>query len=206
MSGAGSDMRAVVGLAVLGLATALIACSPSETPSASSSVSHPGVVTTLPGVETCENRTLPNDESPELYRERYAKGLATTLKNKLNDYDSAVDASDSQRIGESGLALATEVRVDVKLVTEFPRLYGCYDRTVLNTLKGATEAFGTALDALSCSGADACRKIQAEIPTLVWRVKPQERSYVVAINAYAAQFGGEQLPMPRTTAGFKMRL
>jgi hypothetical protein len=27
-----------------------------------------------------------------------------------------------------------------------------------------------------------------------------------AINAYAAQFGGEQIPLPKSVAGFKMRV
>lgn len=206
LSAASSNGRLVGGLAAVGFAMILTACSSSGTPSATSSFGQSGVVTTLPGVETCETRTGPNDAPPEVYRQQYATGLAKQLKDRLDAYDSAVDSGDSQRIGESAALLAGEVRADAKLVTDFPRLYGCYDRGVLADVRRAAEAFGSQLDGMSCAGADICKKVHAEIPNLVGRAKPQQRAFVVAINTYAAQFGGEQLPMPRTTAGFKMRL
>ena len=44
------------------------------------------------------------------------------------------------------------------------------------------------------------------MPGLVAHAKPQERTYIEAINAYAAQFGGEQIPLPKSVAAFKMRV
>jgi hypothetical protein len=204
-SGVSSHRRAVGGLAVLGIAMTLTACSSSGAPAGTSSTTHSGVVTTVPGGETCESRTGVNDASPDFYRQQYATGLAAQLKNKLGAYDSAVESGDSQRISDSAYALGDEIRVDARLV-DVPRLFGCYDQRVLAGLESATEALETALDALSCSGVNACNRNPAEVPALAGRAKPQERSYVAAINAYAAQFGGEQLPLPRITAGFNMRV
>ena len=183
----------------------LTACSSPATREGTSSTTHSGVVTTVPGVPTCESRTGPNDASPDFYRQQYATGLAGQLKNKLDAYNSAVESGDSQPIGDAAYALGNEIRVDARLVN-VPQLFGCYDQRVLAGLKSAAEALETALDALSCPVINACKSNQAEVPALVGRATPQERSYVAAINAYAAQFGGEQLPLPRIVAGFKMRL
>ena len=206
LSAASSNGFLVGGMAAVGVAMILTACSSSGTPSATSSSGQSGVATTLPGADTCANHTGPNDASPEFYRQQYDTGLAKQLKDRLDTYGSAVDSGDSQRIGESAAVLAGEVRADAKLVSDFPRLYGCYDKGVLADVVKAAEAFGTQLDAMSCSGAEMCKKVHADTPNLVGRAKPQLRSFVSAINTYAAQFGGEQLPMPRNTAGFKMRV
>lgn len=82
-----------------------------------------------------------------------------------------------------------------------PRLYGCYDQTVLTRLQNATEAFATTLDALSCAAANMCNRKQTEVPSLVAQAALRERTYVEALDAYAAQFGGEQLPVPRASSG-----
>jgi hypothetical protein len=59
---------------------------------------------------------------------------------------------------------------------------------------------------LSCTGINVCQSDKAEVPGLVAHAKPQERTYIEAINAYAAQFGGEQIPLPKSVAAFKMRV
>jgi hypothetical protein len=203
LSGVSSNRCAVGRLVMLGVAMTLTACG---SPGAGvSSTTHSGLVTTVPGGETCEGRTGQNDASPDFYRQQYATGLAKQLKERLNAYDSAVESGASQQIGDAAYALGNEIRVDAKLVN-VPRLFGCYDLKVLTGLVNAADVFATTLDVLSCTGVNECKRNAAEVPGLVGRAKPQERSYVVAINAYAAQFGGEQFPLPRTTAGFKMRV
>ena len=101
-------------------------------------------------------------------------------------------------------ALDTDIRADARLVN-VPRLYGCYEQTVLTRLQNATEAFATTLDALSCAAADMCNRKHTEVPGLVAEAAPQERTYVEALDAYAAQFGGEQLPVPGASAGPRSR-
>jgi hypothetical protein len=63
-------------------------------------------------------------------------------------------------------------------------------------LQKATDTLATTLDALSCAGVNMCNRNQAEVPRPLVQEKPQERTYVEAINIYAAQFGGEQLALP----------
>ncbi|MBV8785209.1 MAG: hypothetical protein JOZ00_00790 [Mycobacterium sp.] len=193
------NRHALGAFAVLGIALALSACGSSGTTAGSSS-SRPGVVTTLPGNETCEGRAPQNAASPDIYRQQYADDLAGPLKDRLRTYDSATASGDSARIGQAAGALDTDIRADARLV-DIPRLYGCYDQKVLTRLQDATEAFATTLDAMSCASANMCNRKQTEVLALVAQAAPQERSAVEAFNAYAAQFGGEQLPTPRTSAG-----
>jgi hypothetical protein len=65
---------------------------------------------------------------------------------------------------------------------------------VLKGLQNATDAFATTLYDLACAGGSKCGKTAAEVSGLVSQAKPQEKTYVEAINAYASQFGGEQVP------------
>jgi hypothetical protein len=158
------------------------------------------VITTLPGNETCQGRPPQNAASPDVYRQRYADDLASPLKDRLRAYDTATGSGDSARVGQAAGALDTDIRADARLV-DIPRLYGCYDQKVLTRLQNATEAFAMTLDALSCASANMCNRKQADVPALLAQAAPQERSAVEAFNAYAAQFGGEQLPAPRASAG-----
>jgi hypothetical protein len=158
------------------------------------------VVTTVVGGATCQGRPAPNDATPDFYRQQYADGLANPLEARLTTYGAAASSGDPYRIGEAAAALDTDIRADARLVN-VPRLYGCYDPTVLTRLQNATEAFATTLDALSCAAANMCNRKQTEVPGLIAQAAPQERTYVEALNAYAAQFQGEQLPVPRASAG-----
>jgi hypothetical protein len=172
---------------------AVTACGSSRPPASSSS--SVGVVTTVAGGDTCQRRVGSNDGTPDFYRQQYADGLADPLEERLKTYGSATVSADPHRIGDVAAALDTDIRADARLVN-VPRLYGCYDQAVLTRLQNATETFASTLDALSCAAANMCSRKQTEVPGLVAQAAPQERSYVEALDAYAAQFGGEQLPVP----------
>lgn len=188
-----STRRAAAGFAIVGIALALTACGSSRTPASSSSSGR--VATTLASGDTCQGRTAPNEATPEFYRQQYAEGLADPLEERLKTYGSAASSGDPHRIGDAAAALDTDIRADARLVN-VPRLYGCYDKAMLTGLQNATEAFATTLDALSCAGANMCNRKPTEVPRLVAQAAPQERTYVESLDAYAAQFGGEQLPVP----------
>jgi hypothetical protein len=111
--------------------------------------------------------------------------LAKQLKATISTYDSAVQSGDSQQVADAAGALAAEIRADAHLAT-IPRLYGCYNPKVLAGLQKATDTLATTLDALSCAGVNMCNRNQAEVPRLLPQEKPQERTYVEAINTYAA--------------------
>lgn len=188
------NWRTLGGLAILGIALALTGCSSSETPAESSS-SRASVVTTLPGAETCSGRAPQNVASPDFYRQQYADGLATPLKERLKTYDAAVESGDIRGIRQAAGALGTDIRADGRLV-DIPRLYGCYDQKVLARLQNAAKEFADVLDALSCATDNMCGRKQTEVPALIAQAAPQERSAVQAFNAYAAQFGGMAIPVP----------
>jgi hypothetical protein len=139
------------------------------------------VVTTVPGGQTCAGRAGQNDAPPEFYQQQYATGLAKQLKDKLSAYESAVESGDSQHIGDAAYALGAEIRDDARLVN-IPRLFGCYDQGALTRLQNATTTLATTLDGLSCTGINACQSNKAEVPGLVAQAKPQERTYVEAIQ------------------------
>jgi hypothetical protein len=82
-------------------------------------------------------------------------------------------------------------------MVRIPRLFGCYDPSVLKGLENATDAFAPTLDAMSCAGASMCGHTPAEMSGLLAQAKPQEKVFIDAVNVYAAQFGGEQMPKPR---------
>jgi hypothetical protein len=187
------------GLALAGITVTLTACGTSGTPTGSSS-SGAGVVTTMSGGDTCAGRANQHEASPDFYQQQYAAGLANQLNDRLKTYDSALDSIDPHSIGDAAGALDSEIRADARLIN-VPRLYGCYDPKILTGLQDATNVFAETLDALSCAGNNLCNRKATEVPDLVSQAKPQERTYVHAINAYAAQFGGEQLPLPQTPRG-----
>jgi hypothetical protein len=190
--------RMAAALAFMGIAMALTACGPPGPSGTASSGS--GVVTTISGGDTCAGRPGQHDASPDYYQQQYATGLANQLNDKLKTYDSAIEANDPHGIGDAASALDSEIRADARLVN-VPRLYGCYDPKILTNLENATNTFAETLDALSCAGNNLCNRKSTEVPGLITQAKPQERTYVHAINAYAAQFGGEQLPLPQTPRG-----
>ncbi len=165
--------------------------------------SRSGAVTTVAGGETCKGRAPQNDPSPGAYQQQYA-GLADRLKDMLGAYDSAIESLDAHPIGDTSGALGTEIRADARLV-DVPRLYGCYAPNVQSSLEHATDALAGTLDALSCAGANMCNRKQTEILGLISQARPQERTYIAALNAYAAQFGGEQIALPHA-AGYTMRV
>jgi hypothetical protein len=185
-------------IVIMGTVMALAACSSSGAPT-SSSTSRSGVITTLPGNETCTGRPPENSGSPDFYRQQYADGVAAPLKEKLKTYDSAVVSGDSHLIGQAAAALGTDFRTDATLV-DIPRLYGCYDQQILAHLQKAAVAFADTLDGMSCAADGMCGKKQTDVPALIAQAAPQERAAVDAFNAYAAQFGAEKLPTQTASA------
>ncbi|ORV55119.1 hypothetical protein AWC05_14770 [Mycobacterium florentinum] len=157
------------------------------------------MVTTLPGTETCSGRAPQNAASRDVYRQHYADGLATPLKERLKTYDSALESGDVHGVGQAAGTLGTEIRAYGRMV-DIPRLYGCYDQQVLAHLQNAAKEFANALDSLSCATANMCNRKQSEVPSLIAQAAQQERAAVEAFNTYAAQFGGMEIPVPTTGA------
>jgi hypothetical protein len=157
----------------------------------------PWIVCVLPAAHadsTCSGGGKPEREaSPEFYQDQYSAGLVKSLKKDLSVYDSAVAANDMKGAGAAGGTLYSEILADLKMVDD-PVLFGCYGATVQTGLQNATNAWSPILDTMSCAGPSSCGHNVSEMPVLVAQSKPLEKVYINAINAYASQFGGEQIP------------
>jgi hypothetical protein len=73
-------------------------------------------------------------------------------------------------------------------------LFGCYSPAVLASLQQATNTLASSYDSINGAAANLGGKTPADVPGLVSQAKPQEKAYIDALNAYASQFGGQQVP------------
>lgn len=142
---------------------------------------------------TCSAGGKPEREaSPEFYQGQYSAALAKTLKKDLTAYDAAVAANDMKAAGAAAGTLYSEIFIDLKMIDD-PALFGCYSPTVQTDLQNATNAWSPTLDTMSCAGPSSCGHNVSEMPGLVAQSAPLEKAYIAAINAYASQFGGQQI-------------
>jgi hypothetical protein len=74
--------------------------------------------------------------------------------------------------------------------------FGCYDPAALASLQQSTDALTATLDDISAAARSLSGKTPADVPDLVEQAQPQVQAYVGALNAYAGQFGGEQIAQP----------
>jgi hypothetical protein len=183
------------GLPLVVVALLVAACGAHQTTATSSSASS-SILTTTTSEQTCSNGAQDqNRVSPDFYQRQYSDGLAKALKQKLSGYDSAVESGDLQQIGSAADDLYGDIYSSVRMA-EVPRLFGCYDPRVLAGLHQATADFGATLDDIRSAAANTGSRHwePADVPKLVAQAKPLEKTYVEAINAFASQFGGEQIP------------
>jgi hypothetical protein len=192
-----SDRRVACGAILFVAATVLAGCrlgqttSPPAPPPPSSSMPAP----TGTADQSCTDNPGQNGATPDFYRQQYADGLAKDLSQKLTNYDSAVGSGQPRQIGTAAGDLFSAIKLNDAKVKN-PRVFGCYDPNVLMGLQTATDAFAATLDDMACAGASTCDKTPADIPDLAGQAKPQEQAFIDAMNAYAAQFGGQQIPQP----------
>jgi hypothetical protein len=141
----------------------------------------------------CDGNAGPNSAAPEFYQRQYNASVAESLTKDLATYHSAVASGDAQQIGDAAGTLYSEISSNVDMfVTQ--RLFGCYDPTVLNSLKQATNTLASTFDSINGASAGLGGETPSDIPRLVSQAKPQEKAYIDAVNLYASQFGGQQVP------------
>jgi hypothetical protein len=132
------------------------------------------------------------DASPGFYQDRYSAVLAKTLKQDLSVYDSAVAAKDMKGAGVAGGTLYSEIFTDLRMIDD-PALFGCYNPKVQTGLQTVANAWSPILETMSCAGPSSCGHDVSEMPALVAKSAPLENGYIKLINAYASQFGGQQI-------------
>jgi hypothetical protein len=141
----------------------------------------------------CTGQQGPNPAKPESYQQQYSTAVFRPLKNDLRTYQSAAASGDPRKTGRSATALYSEIETDLMMFGT-QSWFGCYDPAVLANLQQSANAFASTLDDISGAAASFSGKTPADIPALVAQARPQEKTYIEAMNAYAKQFGGEQIP------------
>ena len=67
---------------------------------------------------------------------------------------------------------------------------------MLTNLQQATSAFTSSLDGIRGAAAGLNGGTPGDVPALVVAANGPESAYLDAVNAYGAQFGGQQVPKP----------
>jgi hypothetical protein len=141
----------------------------------------------------CDDHAGPNPAAPEFYQEQYNPAVAKPLTKDLATYHSAVGSGDPKEIGEAAGTLYSEISSNVNMfVTQ--KLFGCYSPAALASLQQAANTLAPTYDSISGAAAGLGGKTSGDVPGLVTQAKPQEKAYIDALNAYASQFGGQQVP------------
>ncbi|MGH3633428.1 MAG: hypothetical protein ACRDTS_04870 [Mycobacterium sp.] len=119
------------------------------------------------------------------------------MTQDLEAYDSAVASGDAQQMGDAAGTVYSDISFLPRMFsTQTP--FGCYDPTILANLQQATDSFAPTLDSINAAAAGLGGKTPGDVPGLVSQVQPQEGAYINALNAYASQFGGQQVPQPES--------
>jgi hypothetical protein len=143
----------------------------------------------------CTSQQSPNPAKPDSYREHYSAAVTGPLKQRLETYQSAAASGDPKQTGLAANTLYAEIETDFMMFGA-QDFFGCYDPAVLANLQQSTDAFGSTLDDISGAAASFSGKTPEDVPALVAQAQPQEKAYVGTLNAYARQFGGEQIAQP----------
>jgi hypothetical protein len=136
----------------------------------------------------CDGSTEPNPATPEFYQQQYNPSVAQPLRKEFAAYCSAVASGDLQQIGDAAGSLYSDVVGDPKMFVR-QESFGCYSPAVLAAMQQAADDLAPTLDSISSAAA-------GDLPDLISQAKPQVKAYIDALNAYASQFGGQQVPQP----------
>jgi hypothetical protein len=134
----------------------------------------------------CDGSAGPNPSTPAFYQQQYNPSVAQPLTKEFAAYRSAAASGDLQQIGDAAESLHDDVLADPKKF-ETQDSFGCYNPAVLATVQHAADALAPTLDSINSAAA-------GDLPDLISQAKSQEKAYIDALNAYASQFGGQQVP------------
>lgn len=180
-------MKAIGAVVILAATLALGACStePDHTaaPRTTTATSTTPFTPRIP-LDVTPTACLPDERgeaAPSFYQEQYDASIVTTLTEDLDDYRLAVASGDAEDIGYKAGTLYSMVKTNETLMAD-GTYYGCHDPNVFTALIGASERYAAVLDSINggtATPADA--------------VAPHD-DFVLAMNAYAGQFGGARIP------------
>lgn len=135
----------------------------------------------------------PNPAGPEFYKEQNNASVAEPLTKDLATFRDAVPSSDPRQIGPAAATLRSDISsYNTRFGTQ--TLFGCYNPAVLASLQQATDTLASTFNTIVSAAANSDDKTPSDITGFVSRAMPQEMGYIQALNAYASQFGGQQVP------------
>ncbi|OBJ38351.1 hypothetical protein A5621_13360 [Mycobacterium colombiense] len=117
------------------------------------------------------------------------------LKRDLASYHSAAASGNPDETGRAANALYSEIETDLMMVDD-QHWFGCYDPAVSARLQQSADAFVPTLDDISSAAANFSGKVPEDVPALVAQARQQQGAFIDALNAYAGQFGGDQIAQP----------
>lgn len=161
---------------------------PPSKPSATTTTSPTSTATD----DACDDGQDHDQPSPGTLQGQYSHEVAANLEPTLDEYHAAIASGDAKQIGTAAGDLNSEIRGDTHKVT-VPASYGCHDATILATLQQASTTFAATLDGINMAASGIGDQTPADVGGLVAQAQPQEKAYLNALNAYAGQFGGQQI-------------
>jgi len=138
---------------------------------------------------TCDDHAAPNPAAPNFYREQYNTLVAEPLTKDLATFRDAAPSNDPNQIEPAAGTLSDEIsRESVRFGAQTS--FGCYSHAVLERLQTPTDALTRILRAT----ADPGGKPPSDMFNCVTQARRLLWAYIDALNAYASQFGGQQVP------------
>ncbi len=143
----------------------------------------------------CTGFDGPNPLGQAVYQVRYDSAVARPLIQGLKVFNAAVSTAEAQRIGQAAGLLSSQIS-SAPMVYGTQSPFGCYSANVLTNLQQVTSAFTSSLDGIRGAAAGLNGGTPGDVPALVVAANGPESAYLDAVNAYGAQFGGQQVPKP----------
>jgi hypothetical protein len=152
-----------------------------------------GSAATAKAAVECDDHAGPNPAAPEFYKGKYNASVAEPLTKDLATFRDAVPSHDPRQIGPAAGTLQRDISsYKAKFGTQ--TLFGCYSPAVLASLQQATDTLAPTFNTIVSAAARSHDKTPSDITGFVSRAMPQEMGYIRVLNAYASQFGAQQVP------------
>ncbi|EGD56739.1 hypothetical protein [Gordonia neofelifaecis] len=131
-----------------------------------------------------------NTAEPSFYQDQFST-QAEPLSRDIATYRTAVTADDNQAIQDASSTLYSEITVGLTMAQNGS--WGCYSPLALQDLETATNEVAPLFNDLDAAESECCGHTSAEAPALIEQITPKLADYINTLNAYSAQFGGEQV-------------
>ena len=137
----------------------------------------------------CDDHAAPNPAAPDSYQVQYNTSVAEPLTKDLATFRDAVPSNDPNQIEPAARTLSDEISSN-SMMFGTQTSFGCYNHAALERLQTPTDALTRTLRAAANRGG----KPPSDMFNCVTQARRLLWPYIDALNAYASQFGGQQVP------------